>query len=154
MSSKLVGLVDQTEHSGGADEPLTDTHQARRASILVIDDEPLISNAVRRSLAREHEVLVVLDAREALAHIEQGARFDLILCDIHMPKMDGSDLHARLLLIAPEQATRMVFLTGGAFTSYGREFLARVPNACIEKPFDAQRLRILVTEHLRASNAV
>jgi hypothetical protein len=38
----------------------------------------------------------------------------------------------------------MVFLTGGAFTDAAREFLARVPNAQIEKPFDPKELRDLI----------
>jgi hypothetical protein len=47
----------------------------------------------------------------------------------------------------------MVFITGGAFTHRAREFLDRVPNLCLEKPFDVRNLRALVNDRLRASSA-
>ena len=46
--------------------------------------------------------------------------------------------------IAPEQASRIVFVSGGAFTPRAREFLERVPNARVEKPIDFQNLRVLL----------
>jgi hypothetical protein len=49
--------------------------------------------------------------------------------------MTGMDLYEELSRIAPDQAQRMVFFTGGAFTDRAREFLKGVPNPCIEKPF-------------------
>lgn len=52
-----------------------------------------------------------------------------------MPEVTGMDLHAELLRLAPEQAEKVVFMTGGAFTSRAREFLDQVRNPRIEKPF-------------------
>jgi hypothetical protein len=54
------------------------------------------------------------------------------------------DLHERLSRTAPDQAERMLFLTGGAFTERAREFTARREDRCVEKPFDSNRLRALV----------
>ena len=68
----------------------------------------------------------------------------MILCDLMMPELTGMDLHAELEKIAPDQASRMVFMTGGAFTPRAREFLERVPNARVEKPIDFQNLRVLL----------
>ncbi len=65
-----------------------------------------------------------------------------------MPDMTGMELHARLRDIAPALADRTVFLTGGAFTPSARDFLARVPNARIEKPFEPDQLRALVARVL------
>jgi restriction endonuclease Mrr len=50
---------------------------------------------------------------------------------------------AELERVAGEQAERVVFLTGGAFTHSAREFLDRITNQRFEKPFDAARLRML-----------
>jgi CheY-like chemotaxis protein/signal transduction histidine kinase len=123
----------------------------RRGRVLVVDDEELIGSAVRRILGREHEVRAVTRAQEALAAIEAGERWDLILCDLMMPIMTGMDLHAALSAAAPEQAARMVFLTGGAFTTAARAFLDAVPNVRMDKPFDAHALRAFVNERLRGS---
>jgi CheY-like chemotaxis protein len=112
--------------------------------VLVVDDEPAICAAVRRTLARDHDVTVLTSAAEARSLIGGGERFDVILCDLMMPKLTGMELHAELTRVAPDQAERMVLLTGGAFTPSAQQFLDQVPNARVEKPFDAASLRVLV----------
>jgi CheY-like chemotaxis protein len=126
----------------------------RRGRVLIIDDERLIVAALQRTLAVEHEVTSLGRARDALEQLLNGIRFDLILCDIMMPDMNGMELYAELMHLKPEQAGRMVFLTGGPCTSFAKDFLARVPNAHIEKPFDTSRLRALVAVHMRSYEAV
>jgi CheY-like chemotaxis protein len=126
----------------------------RRGRVLIVDDERLIATAVQRTLATEHEVMIVERARLALEQLLGGSRFDLILCDLMMPDMTGIELYAELMRQHPDQASRMVFLTGGPSTNLARDFLARVPNAHIEKPFDSGRLRALVAGHMRSYEAV
>ena len=118
--------------------------QGRRGQVLVVDDEPLVGALLRRTLEEEHEVAVATSAREALARLAGGERFDVILCDVMMPDVTGYELYEELFQYAPDQARRMVFLTGGAFTPRAREFLAKVKNRCLDKPFDSERLRGLV----------
>ena len=65
----------------------------------------------------------------------------MVLCDLMMPGLSGMELHDRLARSSPEGAGRMVFLTGGAFTDAARDFLARVPNPRLEKPFEPSALR-------------
>ena len=122
----------------------------RRGNILVVDDEPIICFTIERMLSTDHDVTALTSAKEALARIEAGERFDVILCDVMMPEMDGAALYDLLHTRYPEQAERMVFVTGGAFTSRGQEFLARVPNARVEKPFDVPALLGLIRERLRS----
>jgi FixJ family two-component response regulator len=62
--------------------------------------------------------------------------------------MTGMELHDRLCQVAPALADRTVFLTGGAFTPGARDFLARIPNPRIEKPFEPDQLRALVARVL------
>ena len=61
-----------------------------------------------------HEVVDLTSAEQALERIRKGERFDLIFCDLMMPRVTGMDFHAALAVEAPEQARRTVFLTGGA----------------------------------------
>jgi signal transduction histidine kinase len=121
----------------------------RRGRVLVVDDEPMILRAVHRILSVDHDVLIVDHAAEALDRINAGERFDVILCDLMMPRITGMELHARIFAADPAQADRMVFLTGGAFTAEARGFLDAVVNLRIEKPFDPARLRELVAERIR-----
>ena len=124
--------------------PAPPTAPGRRGRVLVVDDEPAVAAAIRRVLASHHEVVVHGSAEEAMDTIARGERFDAILCDLMMPGMTGMDLHEALSRLAPEQAGRVVVLTGGAFTPRAREFLDRVPLPRCEKPFDSHGLREVV----------
>jgi PAS domain S-box-containing protein len=115
----------------------------RRGRILLVEDDPLVARAVRRTLSRDHEVVFVEGGRAALQALAKE-QFDLVMSDLMMPEMTGMDLHEELLRTHPKVAEKMVFLSGGAFTEAAREFLRRVPNPQVEKPFDPQELRALV----------
>jgi PAS domain S-box-containing protein len=128
------------------DAPRREKPSTRRASVLVIDDEPLITQVVKRTLGREHDVCAHNSAEDALARIQGGERFDVILCDLMMPQVTGMDFFAQLTELDPAQAAKVVFLSGGAFTARAREFLENVRNPRVEKPIDAAGLRALVHE--------
>jgi signal transduction histidine kinase len=119
--------------------------------ILVIDDEPTVCLSLERLLAGEGEVVAVTSARAALELMESGQRFDVLLCDLMMPGMDAPALYDELCKVAAAQAERMVFMTGGAFTIRARDFLERVPNARVDKPFDVGALLALVRARVRAA---
>jgi CheY-like chemotaxis protein len=120
----------------------------RRGRILIVDDDSAMCSAIRRTLSG-HEVVAVTLAREALERVASGEQFDVVMSDLMMPHMTGMDLHAELSHIAPEVADRMVFMTGGAFTPGAREFLDRVPNPRLDKPFEPGTLRALVQTLMR-----
>ena len=127
-----------------AAEPAADSGprgEPERASILVIDDEPLVRRAIERSLDKEHDVVSAATAAEALERLQNGERFDLILCDLMMPEMTGMEMAARLREDQPAMYERLVFLSGGAFTPEAAEFLRSVSNRFIEKPFLPEDLR-------------
>ena len=121
----------------------------RRGRILVVDDEELVVRGVKRILSKEHDVVATVAAKEALALCAGGEKFDLILCDLMMPDMTGMDLHRELSRVAPEQANRMIFVTGGAFTEKARRFLSETPKEHLEKPFASANLRAIVQRYLR-----
>ncbi len=120
----------------------------RRGAVLVVDDEPMIGRALRRMLVALHDVTVVDRAADALARYDAGERWDVILCDLMMPQMTGMDLHAELTRRDPAIAERMIFLTGGAFTAGARQFLDRIPNPHLDKPFDGPSVQALVARAL------
>ena len=120
----------------------------RRGRILVIDDEKDLTDVTRDGLIGLHDVMTTQDARQALEWIAAGDRFDLILCDMMMPLMTGMEFYTRLHTLLPQQASRVVFMTGGAFTPRAREFLARLPNLRLEKPFDVDHILAMVSAHL------
>ena len=120
----------------------------RRGRLLVVDDEPLIGQSIQR-LITEHDVVAEVNAADALARIRGGERFDMICCDLMMPDMNGMQFFAALQAEYPDQAQRVLFLTGGAFTAAARSFLDEVSNPRLEKPFPLQNLRVLMAERMR-----
>jgi PAS domain S-box-containing protein len=117
---------------------------ARPARVLVIDDEDSIGTSVRRALEGESRVVVATSGREALALLEHDRAFDVILCDVIMPDLDGIAVHAEMVARDPELAKRFVFMTGGVLTSETRQFLASIPGRLLEKPFAIDDLRELL----------
>ncbi|MBS2017870.1 MAG: response regulator [Deltaproteobacteria bacterium] len=130
-------------------EPTRATAIGRRARVLCVDDEPAIGMALRRALGESHDVVVLTRAAEACDRVAAGELFDVVLCDLMMPEMNGMALHAELTKSAPELAGRMIFLTGGAFTAEARAFLARIPNPRLEKPVGIADLRQALDALLR-----
>lgn len=118
------------------------------ARVLVIDDEPLVRTTIARMLAREYTITVAADAQAALAMISAGERFEVILCDVSMSGMSGIELHAALSQRQPDQARRMVFLSGGAFTGDTIDFLRQMNHRHLEKPFALSQLRSMIQDQL------
>jgi CheY-like chemotaxis protein/anti-sigma regulatory factor (Ser/Thr protein kinase) len=109
---------------------------ASRLRVLVIDDEPLIGSVIK-SLLAGHTVVAEVAAPKALERLQRGETYDWILCDLMMPEMTGMDLYESL---QPEIRERVIFISGGAFTDRARDFLQRVPNRRLFKPFNVETL--------------
>jgi two-component system cell cycle sensor histidine kinase/response regulator CckA len=121
--------------------PLTSTPR-RQGRILVIEDEVMILRLIRRFLEADgHEVTATVSAREALALIQSGVQFDMILTDLMMPVMDGMVFYETLLGQNPDIARRVAFISGGPITARVTAFLESVPNLQIDKPFTVATLR-------------
>jgi CheY-like chemotaxis protein len=115
-----------------------------RARVLVIDDERAIVAAFVRLLGLRYDVVGLTDAREALQRIVAGETFDVILCDLFMPGMGGMQFYSELQNIDQRMTSRVVFLSGGAFTDDTQQFLEQIPNRTLAKPFDSERLLGLI----------
>ncbi len=121
----------------------------RRGRILVIDDEQHVALAVARVLRGQHDVTVMTDARVALAQIAAGAFFDVIFCDLMMPSVSGMDVYESLAAANPDQAMRMVFMSGGTFSERSTEFLENTANVHIAKPFAVESLRAIARDYVQ-----
>jgi PAS domain S-box-containing protein len=115
---------------------------SRRARILLVDDDASVARAVVQMLAG-HELTVARGGEEALSLILAGD-YEVVICDLMMPQVTGMELYEELRRARLEMTRRFIFMTGGAFTPGARDFLEKVPNAHLEKPFRAGDLRPLV----------
>lgn len=120
----------------------------RRGRVLVIDDETAVSLAIARILRDHHDVTMLTDGREALALLAAGTGYDLIFCDLMMPNMSGMELYRSIFAANRAQASKIVFMTGGAFTASAQAFLDEVGRVHIAKPFTVDSVRKIATDCL------
>ena len=118
----------------------------QRGRVLVIDDDHALRRAIGRYIKRQHDLVVVESAMAGYDLLVSGERFDVILCDMMMPDMDGAELFERLEAVLPDQAARVVFMTGGAFTQRTKDFLSPTRHRLLEKPFEATALEAMIQE--------
>jgi PAS domain S-box-containing protein len=118
--------------------------------VLVVDDDPLVSRSIVKLLKLDHDVVAVKNGQEALERIRAGDRYDVILCDVLMPRMSGIELHAELERLDPALARTVVFITGGG-SSQIEEFLRRSGRSFLNKPANSAQLRAIVAEEIQAA---
>lgn len=123
---------------------------AVQGRILIVDDEEKLRDAVARMLPR-YDTIKAASGAEARRILQSDQDFDLILCDMMMSDVSGMDLHEWLATQYPRLAKQFVFITGGAFTARASEYLSKVDNIRLEKPFDATNFKMIVAELIRNS---
>jgi signal transduction histidine kinase/CheY-like chemotaxis protein len=119
--------------------------------VLVIDDEPEIRRSLRRLLGSKHQVDFSTNGAEALRLFVQGERYDVIISDLSMPEMNGIELFSELQQRFPDQAERVVFLTGGATSESSRLFLEAHRARVLHKPFCPVEIESTVRSFARVS---
>ena len=112
-----------------ADERICIT-EARRACILVVDDQPLVAALIADLLALEgYEVETAKNGREALEKIA-GRSYDLILSDLQMPELDGVGLYHELERQRPSLLPRLAFVSGSTEVPEYASFASGRPSHC------------------------
>jgi CheY-like chemotaxis protein/two-component sensor histidine kinase len=118
-----------------------------RASVVIIDDEPLMCELFAAMLSDAYDVAAFTSPRAALASILEG-NFDVILCDVMMPELNGVDLYSRATRERPDVSERFVFVTGGAFTERARVFLRQTGRRTLRKPCERADLVAVIEQVL------
>ena len=127
----MASLIREKSMNERNTEPLDERDRCR---LLLIDDEPMVGQAIRRLLSDSHDVVIADGGTAALEVLSYDQEFDAIICDLAMPGLDGPAVHERLSERQPRLAEVMVFCTGGAFSASMTTFLSAVRNPVVEKP--------------------
>jgi len=120
------------------------------ARILVVDDDPLVIRLIIDTLHLEG--YDVDSAENGVAALEKlrHAHFDLILSDLHMPRLDGVGLYRALTEGQGHPVPKIAFLTGSAGSSDLHRFLKETGLPLLRKPFSLAELQQIVRQALAA----
>ncbi len=115
-----------------------------RARILVVEDEPTVAQLIADVLEEDgHMVEVVLDSREGLARASRLG-YDLIICDLRMPRIDGRAFYRSLVQSGHPAHLRILFITGDTLSPRTLDFLSETGLPCLAKPFLVEELKSIV----------
>jgi len=122
------------------------------SKILVIDDERSIRNTLKDILEYEkYEVDLAEDGNKGIEMI-RSAEYDVVLCDIKMPGLDGIEVLERLVVLAPD--TPIVMISGHGNIDTAVDSIKKGAFDYIEKPLDLNRLLITIRNAMDKSNLV
>ncbi len=109
--------------------------------ILVVEDEPTVARLIADVLGDEgYQVEVLLDGHEAL---EQAGRenYDLVICDMKMPGLDGQHFYKGLVQAGNRLSERFLFVTGDVVSQHTQRFMERHNLPHVAKPFRMEELK-------------
>ncbi len=109
-----------------------------RGKILVVDDEPLVLNAVRRALVKQGYVISIARNKEDLGAALKEAPFNLLITDLYLSDMTSDHIIKKVKQTSPSVK---VLKMSGSFRNNEQECF-------IEKPFRIRELRKMVDEML------
>jgi two-component system NtrC family sensor kinase len=118
------------------------------ASVLLVDDEPRLAAAVADALKDAgFQVDQAHDGADALEHV-RVKEYDLIVCDLRMPRVDGPAFYRAIAASSPSLVRRLIFVTGDVAGTDAGRFLEESGCRWLTKPFRLADLLRLAREVL------
>ena len=110
-------------------------HELAGSTVLIVEDEPALAAAVSEGLTDAGFIVEAAgDGEEALHHVAAKS-YDLIVCDLKMPKIDGMRFYQQLATTHPDLARRVIFVTGDVAGTEAERFLQESGCRWLAKPF-------------------
>ena len=131
--------------------PEVSGERPERLRVLVVDDEPHILHYMQATLESwGHEVVLARDGSQALKRALMQP-FDLIICDLRMPRLGGREMFHTLARMHPTVADRIIFATGDTVRGDTLQFLEQLGRPFLQKPFKLDALRRVLAGVVKAN---
>lgn len=119
--------------------------ELKKKRVLIVEDEAIVTELVKAVLEEGESIVdVASNGREALKKIN-SSKYDLIVCDIKMPEINGVNLFYEVKKTNPELSSRFIFITGDP-SDETIDFLHEAGNPYIIKPFKLEKFKVRVNE--------
>jgi PAS domain S-box-containing protein len=140
--------------AGAAASPPEDAPAAHRRRALVIDDDPALVDLLERLLVKRGFAVEVAPEGARAADLLDGADFDVIFCNIQMPRLGGMALYETLRRRQPQKLAAFAFISGDILNAELRQFADAAQAPLLSKPFGLAKLDAVLAEVLarRASS--
>lgn len=121
---------------------------ARPATILLVEDEPVVSQVIQTLLRREgYQTLAALNGAEALRLCQQQESIDVLISDVHLADSNGVELAQQLRALHPSMG--IIFMSGYASDILNRENELVRQSAFLQKPIHPRELMATVSTLLQ-----
>lgn len=118
------------------------------ATVLLIDDDASFVRGLARLLRRDsYTVHTAANGQHALAQL-RAQPYDVVLCDLYMPALDGPALYAIMQQQYPSLCQRLIFVTGDTLGVENTAFLAHCGQPYLYKPCTAAEVRRAIQQVL------
>ncbi len=110
--------------------------------VLIVAQEPSLADALARILSPNFTVTLAKTSVDALEQLATGTAFDVVLCELDMPWINGAELLSRARALLPDAGARFVFMRadGTQAPSAAHEQLAAMSDVPLESPLDVAAL--------------
>src|SRR6266480_2406000 len=121
-------------------------NKARDIRILVVDDEPMMSDSLRRHLEEEGYAIDTAATGAQAIDLFDGGAHHLVICDLQLPDMDGLEVMRHMKDARP--TTEVIVVTGYGTVARAVEATKAGAFYFVEKPFDFEEMQPLVEKAL------
>lgn len=109
-------------------------------AILLVDDDKELASSMQWILADQNFMVdVANDGQEAILKVKAN-QYDIVVCDVMMPKLRGDEVYLQATDVRPDLADRFIFITGYAADPKVNVFLTKTGCKYLIKPFPMQTL--------------
>ncbi len=112
-----------------------------KPSVLIVDDEKIICNGIERVLSRDYTTYQAYNGREAIDIIVNNGNIDIMLCDLKMPVMEGTDVIQKIRSL---KNNIYIILITAAPPEKVCEAMKMGANFFLSKPFDIDQLETII----------
>jgi len=128
--------------------PASESRTFLSGRILVVEDESTVAQLIVDVLREEgHEVEAAIDSQDGLKRLAR-AHYDLVICDLRMPRLDGPAFYEALVSAGSPAKNRILFITGDTLAPRTLEFLESRALPYLAKPFLVEELNLAVNRML------